>query len=83
MPTFWPIFEPTLLVNMLANMLARFAIETNMLGKKKNVEKCWPTLLAKLTCWHGLLWTWPTTYLANILDFERLFESNWLTDGSD
>ena len=40
-------------------------------------------MLAKLTCWHSLLWTWTTTSLANILDFERLFESKWLTDESD
>ena len=30
---------------MLANMLARFAIGSNMLGNKKNVEKCWRTFI--------------------------------------
>ena len=46
--TCWPTFEPTLLVNMLAKILARFAVGTNMLGKKKNVEKCWPTFIKLL-----------------------------------
>ena len=44
-PTCCPTFEPILFANMLANMLARFAIGTNMLGKKKKVEKCWPTCI--------------------------------------
>ena len=56
---------------MLANMLARFAIGTNLLGKKKNVEKCWPTfsqtrMLARFDT--------DSYMLANILDFERLFK---------
>ena len=30
---------------MLANMFARFALGTNMLGKKKIDLKCWPTFI--------------------------------------
>ena len=44
-PTCWPTVEQIFLVNMLANMLAQFAIGTNMLRKKKKVEKCWPTFI--------------------------------------
>ena len=33
---------------MLANMLVRFALGTNMLAKEKMKEKSWPTFLKKI-----------------------------------
>ena len=63
--------------NILGNMLARFAIAANMLAKKKNPKKCWPTLLVNSACCLDLLCLttcWPTLW-ATIWKFERFFEN--------
>ena len=72
MPTCWQTFEATLLVNVLANMLARFAIGTNMLEKKKKRRK----MLANIVSQTHMLARFAigSNMLASILDFERFFE---------
>ena len=60
-PTCWQTFEPTLLVNILANILARFAIGTNMLANIVSQTH----MLSRFAM--------DSNMLANILDFERLF----------
>ena len=59
--TCWPTFEPALLVNILANILARFAIGTNMLANIVSQTH----MLTRFAM--------DSNMLANILDFERLF----------
>ena len=55
-------FDQHRLTNMLASMLVRFTLCTNMLEKEKIKEKCWPTFLKKLRnvgqqiCKNGLNW---------------------------